>query len=216
MQEDLRANLDAPVSSLTPHAYKSWPDTVGFLEPCKWTKDLIYIFNLTSKAVISVMQDPSNIKHPLRRLCNYCLPLHTTASFLFLCHKSYLKELIEIDSTWAAALPSEANQWTPTSLCLGNATSTQIPVLKQAKSLNFNSFVAVLFLTPPFLMNRKENVPWWPEEGHATPSNFPQYEKSQFWAAPFCVLQFSSVIKYWWNLHVNRLFASYGPICSWC
>lgn len=23
MQEDLRANLDAPVSSLTPHAYKS-------------------------------------------------------------------------------------------------------------------------------------------------------------------------------------------------
>lgn len=40
--------------------------------------------------------------------------------------------------------------------------------------------------------------------------------KSQFWAEPSCVLLFSSIFEYWWNLHVNRLFASYGPICSSC
>lgn len=34
--------------------------------------------------------------------------------FLFyVTHKSSLKQLIEIDSSWAAALPSEANKPTP-------------------------------------------------------------------------------------------------------
>lgn len=93
-------------------------------------KDHIFLC-LTHNAVMLIIQGPNNIKHPLRRICNYCFPLCTTVSFLlYVVHKSSLKKLIEIDSAWDAALPSEANKRTPTSLCLGSATSTQIPALK--------------------------------------------------------------------------------------
>lgn len=63
---------------------------------------------------------------------------------------------MEIDSAWAAALPCEVNKRTPTSLCLGSAAATWIPVLR---ALNCNGLVAVRFLSLPFLMNMKGNVP---------------------------------------------------------
>lgn len=88
------------------------------------------------------------------------------------------------------------------------------PCAKKPRTLNCHCLVAVLFPSPPSLMKRMERAPWWPEKGNVS-SNSTSCRNLILHVLCY-VLQFSSVFKYWWNLHVNRLFASYGPICFCC
>lgn len=141
----------------------------------------LYFLHLTSNAVISVIQGPSNIKHPLRRICNYCLPLHTTVLFLFyVTHTSSLKELIEIDSSWAAALPSQAHKPAPLLyVCAVLHPPRCLCSPPEARVLRFPPACPPLWTGRKVFPDGLRKGMWHQQTLHIT-------QKSQFWAEPPC------------------------------
>lgn len=69
-------------------------DPVSFLPPHKLINKGLHFFflHLTGNSLISIIQGHNDIKHSLRRICNYRFSLHTPVSFLFyVTHKCSLK-----------------------------------------------------------------------------------------------------------------------------